>query len=295
MALPNLLIVGAAKSGTTSLHNYLNQHPDVFMCSPKEPHFLINKEIGEERIPKGVLNLEDYKSLFEGKSEKRYRGESSVMYLSFPEITIKNIKKYLSEEVKIIIMLRNPVERAYSGYQHVKRYNMMENLSFKDALELTENRYQETLNMTPASRYLLLGNYYNQVKSYQQQFDDVHVVIYDDYKANLNEELNKVFDFLTISRITINTKQRHMVGGWEWKDGSMKKIMMQKNPIKTMLKYIIPFKGLRKFIRLKLQQENTKLVKNIKPETEKWLKVYYKEDVAQLSELLNRDLNHWLV
>ena len=295
MALPNLLIVGAAKSGTTSLHNYLNQHPDVFMCSPKEPHFLINKEIGEERIPKGVLNLEDYKSLFEGKSEKRYRGESSVMYLSFPEITIKNIKKYLSEEVKIIIMLRNPVERAYSGYQHVKRYNMMENLSFKDALELTENRYQETLNMTPASRYLLLGNYYNQVKSYQQQFDDVHVVIYDDYKANLNEELNKVFDFLTIRRITVNTEQRHMVGGWEWKDGSMKKIMMQKNPIKTMLKYIIPFKGLRKFIRLKLQQENTKLVKNIKPETEKWLKVYYKEDVAQLSELLNRDLNHWLV
>lgn len=295
MALPNLLIVGAAKSGTTSLHNYLNQHPDVFMCSPKEPHFLINKEIGEERIPKGVLNLEDYKSLFEGKSEKRYRGESSVMYLSFPEITIKNIKKYLSEDVKIIIMLRNPVERAYSGYQHVKRYNMMENLSFKDALELTENRYQETLNMTPASRYLLLGNYYNQVKSYQQQFDDVHVVIYDDYKANLNEELNKVFDFLTIRRITVNTEQRHMVGGWEWKDGSMKKIMMQKNPIKTMLKYIIPFKGLRKFIRLKLQQENTKLVKNIKPETEKWLKVYYKEDVAQLSELLNRDLNHWLV
>jgi len=295
MALPNLLIVGAAKSGTTSLHNYLNQHPDVFMCSPKEPHFLINKEIGEERIPKGVLNLEDYKSLFEGKSEKRYRGESSVMYLSFPEITIKNIKKYLSEEVKIIIMLRNPVERAYSGYQHVKRYNMMENLSFKDALELTENRYQETLNMTPASRYLLLGNYYNQVKSYQQQFDDVHVVIYDDYKANLNEELNKVFDFLTIRRITVNTEQRHMVGGWEWKNESMKKIMMQKNPIKTMLKYIIPFKGLRKFIRLKLQQENTKLVKNIKPETEKWLKMYYKEDVAQLSELLNRDLNHWLV
>jgi hypothetical protein len=295
MALPNLLIVGAAKSGTTSLHNYLNQHPDVFMCFPKEPHFLINKEIGEQRISKGVLNLEDYKSLFKGESGKRYRGESSVMYLSFPEITITNIKKYLSEDVKIIIMLRNPVKRAYSGYQHVKRYNMMENLSFEDALELAENRYQETLNMTPASRYLLLGNYYNQVKSYQQQFDDVHVVIYDDYKANLNEELNKVFDFLTIRRITVNTEQRHMVGGWEWKNESMKKIMMQKNPIKTMLKYIIPFKGLRKFIRLKLQKENTKLVKNIKPETEKWLKMYYKEDVAQLSELLNRDLNHWLV
>ena len=129
MALPNLLIVGAAKSGTTSLHNYLNQHPSVFMCSPKEPHFLISNEIGEQRIPKGVLNIEDYVSLFKGTSSKRYRGESSVMYLSFPEFAIKNIKKYLSNEVKIIIMLRNPVERAYSGYQHVKRYNLMESLS----------------------------------------------------------------------------------------------------------------------------------------------------------------------
>ena len=60
MGLPNLLIVGAAKSGTTSLHNYLNQHPDIFMCSPKEPHFLINKDIGQQRIPNGVIELDDY-------------------------------------------------------------------------------------------------------------------------------------------------------------------------------------------------------------------------------------------
>jgi hypothetical protein len=54
MSKPNLFIVGAAKSGTTSLHNYLNQHPDIFMCNPKEPHYLINKEIGVDRISVGV-------------------------------------------------------------------------------------------------------------------------------------------------------------------------------------------------------------------------------------------------
>ena len=68
MALPNLLIVGAAKSGTTSLHNYLNQHPDIFMCSPKEPHFLINKEIGKQRINNGIIDIKDYETLFSEKS-----------------------------------------------------------------------------------------------------------------------------------------------------------------------------------------------------------------------------------
>ena len=57
MILPNLLIVGAAKSGTTSLHNYLDQHPDIFMSKHKEPHFLINNEIGNSRIPNGISDI----------------------------------------------------------------------------------------------------------------------------------------------------------------------------------------------------------------------------------------------
>ena len=74
MALPNLLIVGAAKSGTTSLHNYLNQHPEVFMCNPKEPHFLINKEIGLKRILVGIDDFQEYEKLFFAGKENKYRG-----------------------------------------------------------------------------------------------------------------------------------------------------------------------------------------------------------------------------
>ena len=295
MALPNLLIVGAAKSGTTSLHNYLNQHPDIFMCSPKEPHFLINKEIGKQRIHKGIIDFRDYESLFNEKAYLKYRGESSVMYLSFPEIAIKNIKHYLDDDIKIIIMLRNPVERAYSGYQHVKRYNMMENLSFEDALELGEERYHDIKNFTPASRYLELGNYYNQVNVFKKSFDNIHVVIYDDYKTDFNEELNKIFDYLEVVRITINAEQQHMVGGWEWKSDGIKKIMMQQSLLKLFLRFIIPFKRLRQYIRVKFQKANMKVVATINPETEKWLKEYYKQDVAKLSGLLNRDLNNWII
>ena len=293
MALPNLLIVGAAKSGTTSLHNYLNQHPSVFMCSPKEPHFLINKEIGEQRIPKGVLNIEDYKFLFKEASNMKYRGESSVMYLSFPEFAIKNINKYLSKEVKIIIMLRNPVERAYSGYQHVKRYNLMESLSFEKALDQSENRYQNISNMTPASRYLELGMYFEQVKIFIEEFDDVHVIIYDDYKNDFNSEIDNVFKFLDLDAFKVNADEKHMVGGWQWKNDWIKSLMMKKNLFKTALKFLLPFKSLRKSIMVNLKKGNTNKIEKINPETEKWLKDYYRSDVEKLSLLLDKNLNNW--
>ena len=95
MSLPNLLIVGAAKSGTTSLHEYLKQHPDIFMSNHKEPHFLINNDIGKSRVHRAVIDLQSYQNLFTEGKELKYRGESSVMYLLFPEISIGNIKKYL--------------------------------------------------------------------------------------------------------------------------------------------------------------------------------------------------------
>ena len=293
--LPNLLIIGAAKSGTTSLHNYLNQHPDIFMSSPKEPHFLINKEIGVQRIPNAVVELGDYKKLFLGYRNKKYRGESSVMYLSFPEFTIRNIQKYLSEDIKIIIMLRNPVERAYSGYQHVKRYNVMENLSFEEALKTAENRYKNTYDMTPASRYLELGLYSEQVKVFSESFKNIHIIIYDDYKINFKVELDKVFNFLGVDTIKISDEKKHMVGGWEWKSKWIKFLIMKKNPIKTALQFILPFKNLRKGIRVHLQKLNIKKVEKINPQTELWLKTYYKNDVEKLSQFLNRNLNNWTI
>ena len=207
MAKPNLLIVGAAKSGTTSLHNYLNQHNDVFMCNPKEPHFLINNEIGIQRIPIGISNKIAYEKLFLEGEGLKYRGESSVMYLMYPEIVIPKIKEHLGSEVKIVIMLRNPVERAYSGYQHVKRYNIKEDiLEFRDAWDVSEQRYFSNPDMTPASRYKELGLYYNQVKSYLENFN-THIIIYEDYKLDFQNEMNKLFDFLEINRMEINSEQ----------------------------------------------------------------------------------------
>ena len=294
MALPNLFIVGTAKSGTTSLHNYLHQHPNVFMCNPKEPHYLINQEIGINRIPVGITNFIEYTDLFSEGEDKKYRGESSVMYLMYPEIVIPKIKDQFGEDSKIIIMLRNPVERAYSGFQHVKRYNVKENYpEFKPAWDISEKRYFDHDEMTPASRYKELGLYYKQVKSYLEQFKNVHIIIYDDYKKDFQKEMNKVFDFLEIENMKVNDGEKHMVGGWQWEDEKMKKLMIKKNLLKSFLKIIFPFKSLQQKIRQQIQNRKTVKVKEVSSEDKKMLQDFYREDVQQLSELLNRNLNFW--
>ena len=296
MGKPNLFIVGAAKSGTTSLHNYLNQHPDIFMCNPKEPHFLINKEIGVERIPIGVTEKSEYENLFIEGEDKKYRGESSVMYLMYPEIVIPKIKKEYDEKTKVIIMLRNPVERAYSAFHHVKRYNIKENIKgFTKAWEISEERYFNQKDMTPASRYQELGLYYNQVQSYLNEFkDNLYIIIYDDFKSDFKSEMNKVFDFLEVENIEIDSDKRHMIGGWQWKDERLKKLMMIKNPLKSAVKMLIPFKGLRKSIRKRIQEKNTVKVEQMTEKERIMMKEFYNIDVKKLSGLLNRNLNFWV-
>ena len=295
MNLPNLLIVGAAKSGTTSLHNYLKQHPEIFMSNHKEPHFLINKEIGENRIPKAVKTLNEYSSLFDGSDTFKYRGESSAMYLQFPNIAIKNIKKYLEKNIKIIIMLRNPIDRAFSGYQHVKRFNVDEELTFAQALDVCEDRYFKQTSLTPATRYIHIGMYYDFVKKFMHSFSDqIHVIIYDDFITDTQNELSKVFSFLKVKKIDVNITEKYMVGGWKWKNRFFKNTFMKKSFLKKIIKIIAPFKFLRIFLNDLFKYLFTMPDDKMDISVRKKLQNIYKNDVINLSKLLNRDLNFWI-
>ena len=293
--LPNLLIVGAAKCGTTSLHNYLKQHPDIFMSKQKEPHFLINSDIGEDRIHKAITVLEDYEDMFKTDSIYKYKGESSVMYLAFPEFSIKNIKKYLDPDVKIIIMLRNPVERAFAGYLHNLRYNPSENLSFEEAFEKSEARYYQERDITPDTRYLHVGNYYSQVESFMSMFNDnVLVIMYEDYVNDIDLCLANVFDFLDIDKISVDTSTRHMVGGWIFKRKFLRNLLIPKNNFKSLIKSFLPNKKIRKAIKQKIMNMITVENPSISKDMHKKLTEYYRKDIDNLSKLLNKELNCWI-
>ena len=295
MSLPNLLIIGAAKSGTTSLYNYLSQHSDLFTSSHKEPHFLINNEIGKTRIPNGITELKSYMDLFLGKDSFKYRVEASTMYLQFPDISIKNIRKYLDADTKIIIMLRNPIDRAFSGYNHVKRFNLAENLSFENALELSEDRYHTNVNITPASRYKNIGLYYEMVKKFMKEFNEsLHIIIYEDFISEPQKELDKVCSFLSINQIQFNVNSKYMVGGWQWKSPFLKKFFLSKGIIKKLFRFLFPLSSLRAFLKKNIIRNQTSKVPMMKKATREHLLEYYYNDIVKLSKLLSLDLNKWL-
>ncbi len=296
--LPNFLIVGAAKSGTSSLHNYLNQHPEVFMPSynkegmkVKELRFLI-KDLVQHRLHNGVWSWEEYKSLFNEVKNEISIGESTVLYLYYYEYAIDSIKKYLGENVKIIIMLRNPTDRAYSAFQHVSR-GLKEQNSFEEALEIEKGRIDKDSSLTPMVMYKEMGLYYDMVRAYKENFKNVHIIFYEDFRDDTEGEIKKIFKFLGLSlSANIDFISRHNVGGKRWKNEKMKHVFMKKNPLKSALKKVIP-KSLRKGVRDTLISASTDKVAPMKENTRIKLNEFFKRDVLKLSELLNKDLSHW--
>ena len=296
--LPNFLIVGAAKSGTSSLHNYLNQHPQVFMPSynkegmkVKEPRFLI-KDLVQHRLHNGVWTFEEYQSLFTDVKDEKAIGESTVLYLYYYKHAINNIKHYLGEDVKIIIMLRNPADRAYSAFQHVSR-GFKENNSFEKSLEIEKGRMEREENLTPMVMYKEMGMYYEMVKAYIDSFKNVHIILYENFKDNTESEMNNIYNFLGISNdIKIDFITRYNVGGERWKNEKMKHVFMKDNPIKSIFKSVLPRK-IRKEMRNKLVNASTNKVGQMQEKTRKGLNNYFRQGVKKLSDLLNKDLDHW--
>jgi len=296
--LPNFLIVGAAKSGTSSLHNYLNQHPEVFMPSynkegmnVKEPRFLI-KDLVQHRLHNGVWELEEYKSLFKDVNDERFIGESTVLYLYYYDEAIKNIKKYLGEQVKIIIMLRNPSDRAFSAYTHVSR-GLKEPLSFEKALEIEEDRLRNDETLTPMVMYKDMGLYHDMANAYIENFKNVHVILYEDFQNNTKEVVNQTLSFLGIlSSMELDTHSKHNVGGKSWRFSFLKQFFMKDNFIKKRLRDTFS-KRLRKNFRVFFEYLLKEKVKKIKPKTKKELISFFINDVEKLEKLLSIDLKNW--
>lgn len=151
MILPNFLIIGAAKSGTSSIYDYLKQHPQIYMSSIKEPIFFAfeGEQIDEfgpfndDPLAKGTLtnsatNIDDYQALFRDVDGEKAIGEASVRYLYFSK-SPNRIKKYIPE-AKLIAILRNPVDRAYSHFLMNLRKQFEPLNDFSKALQAEEKR-----------------------------------------------------------------------------------------------------------------------------------------------------------
>jgi hypothetical protein len=299
--LPNFLIIGAAKSGTTSLHEELSKHPEIFMCNPKEPHFLAdlpNDTIGGNY---GYPRVDEagYQALFENVKEEKVIGESSVSTL-FYKNAIKKAKTILGENIKIVVILRNPVDRAFSNYMmHVR--DGFEDKTFEEALDLEEERKKENYWWG----YFLkeAGLYGQQIANVFSAYDSsqVKVFLFEDLIKNRETTLNEICNFLEVATgfdfqkpIKSNTSGRPNP-----KSKSIRvfnSLFMGENIVKKIFRYILP-KSVRQSIfdsaKKQLFDANLKKEK-INPETKKSLITYFKSDIQELEKLINRDLSHWL-
>ncbi|MFT7823745.1 MAG: sulfotransferase [Sulfurimonas sp.] len=207
--LPNFIIVGAPKSGTTSLYHYLSGHPEVFMSNPKEVNFFSGNEIQAQGLfydSFQVHSVAEYETLFEKAEEAKAVGEGSVSYLFYPH-TPKKIHKLLPN-VKIIILLRNPLDRGYSHYLMDYRLGLV-SLSYDEIVHKSGSHKNIDLYY---QQYVELGLYYEQVKRYLDLFGPEQVKIYfqDDLHKNTENIVQNLFTFLEVNpTIKLSLEKEH--------------------------------------------------------------------------------------
>jgi hypothetical protein len=297
--LPNLIIVGAARSGTTSLHRYLDQHPQIFMSKPKETNFFcfknntppLNGPFDDFFLKKCIVNQKDYEDLFIPVREGIIiRGESSPCYLQYPS-TAKNIKKTIPD-CKIIISLRDPIERCFSHFRLLTKLGH-ETLTFEEAL----NAEKERLNKGWRADYQYTANshYYDKVNRYLSIFgeDNVEIILFEELIKNSHRKASDIFRFLGINdSVVISEMKQHNYSGFV-RSKIIQKYFLRPHPIKKVAK-IIP-RQIRTRIYDGLKSYNTvKTSQTLDEKTKDRLTKLFSNDIINLEKLIGRDLNNWL-
>jgi hypothetical protein len=189
MTLPNFLIVGAQKCGTTSLHDILSEHPQANMSKVKEIRFFNTPK-------KYAKGLEYYKSYFDKPdSNHRVTGESSPGYICSPGVH-RLIHESLGD-IKIVIILRDPIKRAFSQYWD-NRTNLKDSMSESEIID----NYLEVEYSPNRRGYFSKGVYYTYVKKYLELFGEknVHIILFENLIKNQTLELQKLYNFLGIDK-----------------------------------------------------------------------------------------------
>jgi len=293
VVMPNFFVVGAAKSGTTSLAYYLSQHPEIFMPKLKEPRFFCYDEFSKVYYYRQPMlkNWENYLSLFKDVKEERVIGEASVHYLYFPS-TPYRIKK-VAPDAKIIILLRDPVFRAFSHYLmdvSAGFINMsFEDVVFKDAkMKSFDNYYIQ---------YVRLGFYYEQVKRYLEVFgrDNVKIFLFEDFKADALGVVRSILRFLGIDT-SDDVDVKKNVNPFKSPKGIFSHVYYSIYArhitnwyVRNFLRSLTPAWLRNRMVKVLFSSDKPKM----KKETERYLRNLYREDILRLQDLIGRNLEQW--
>ncbi len=289
MILPNFFVIGAQKCGTTALYMALKEHPEINMSSVKEPRYFAFANNppnfqgpGSEHFNSNVIRqITDYSQLFNQTDNFPARGEASPIYLSSyqPGETARQIHN-LIPDARLIAIIRQPAERAWSAYLHHRRFGFEPLKSFRKALD--QENLRKSMNWYPGWRYLQNGLYAENLKPYFELFDreQIRVYFYEDWNNKPAEVITDIFNFLEVdSNYKSNIQLRHnvsLVPRNRWLQNYLENRKTQGNS--------------HFFNRLsKINQSRPLMPKSIHKE----LTLKYKESIIALEQLLDQKITNW--
>ena len=278
---PNFFIVGGSKCGTTNISHYLNEHPDVFISKLNEPYYFSRFDILKDFVRESmVTNFEKYLDLFKDAENHKAVGEASSVYLSAPNAA-SEIKKAFPNS-KIIISIRNPIERAHSSYFS---YQFMHHKkeTFSEMIELHEKQIKK--NEFFIYNILEPGFYTKHIKRFQEIFEPekIKIIIFEDYIKNTNESINSIFSFLGIDKKNDLVEQSK--GAYRVPKNNFSGKLLKNSTFRKLTTKLVPTVSRQKIgDRFLLKQ--TKKPEMLETERTR-LKEVYKDEFTRLQKLLN--------
>lgn len=282
MAKPNFFIVGTPKSGTTSLFNYLEEHPEIFVPTIKEPHFFSHPEVASTYYKTTLIGeMDKYNALYEDGKGYKVIGDFSSSYL-FNERSAAKIKSF-NPEAKIIVILRNPTKRAVSHY-------MMDYSQGYINATLMEVITNKKKHPDFYKQYMEIGFYESQLTQYYKEFPkkQVLVLLSDQLFSETEKTVTEIFDFLGVNA---SFKPDYDKIYNQFKEPRFKAIRKLKNS--RMVKWVFDrLPGRLKNIATKVAFDENKEKPNFDKE-EAFLNNLYLNDIIKTEQLLGKDLSFW--
>ncbi|MGY1691430.1 sulfotransferase family protein [Geodermatophilus sp. SYSU D01105] len=290
---PDFLVIGAARSGTTALTSFLGEHPDVFVSSPKEPHFLAFPEGAPRFTGPGdddlvnrvaVRDPETWLRLFAGRPEAR-RGEGSVTTLAYPAAAVPAVERWCAPGCRLVAVLRDPVDRAFSSWQYL-RSRGHDAGSFEEGLAAEEERI--AAGWSHMWHFARLSRYAEHLAPFAAGSGDrLLVLVQEELAADPAGQLRRVFAFLDVDPdVPVHTDRRVNEGGLPRSRGvaGALNVVRRSAAARRVVTRAVPERYRERIRSANLRRET------VDPETRRRLATSFAGDLRDLQELLGRRL-----
>jgi len=292
---PNFMCIGATKSATTTLFEILKQHSMIGVSSFKEPHFFDNTINYEKGIDWYLM------SYFSHLQDEEIIAEFTPSYLSCTS-SPERIFDLLGSDIKFLVILRNPIDRAYSHFLHTKR-DQHEDLSFIDAINNEEkrlNKFSHSNDDISFARfsYVYQGLYAKHINTYLNIFPrkQFKFILFDDLVSDINKSVERILRFLNLDinedlNLNIITNQSSVA-----RSKKIKHLIRNDSFFKRFLKFIIPSLVFRQRVRNTIHSLNNKTKTKSPLSKDDRIYIYnnfFKQEIIELEKMLNLDLNYW--